>query len=112
MSTGKAKEMTDHIDVDELFRKIIETIKLLKENGIEPTEIRTNPQLKEAITNIIPIEEVIPHKVSEVICVKCMKRWIDIRPARLRLKDLECPNGHVGYIIETGEELEEIQDDQ
>ena len=30
---------------------------------------------------IIPIEANLPHKVSEVICVRCGRRWIDVRPA-------------------------------
>ena len=56
---------------------------------------------------IIPIEANLPHKVSEVICVRCGRRWIDVRPADLLLKQLECPNGHIGFVIETGEEIEE-----
>lgn len=51
------------------------------------------------------IEERQPHKISEVICVKCGKRWLAARPETTMLKELECPNGHVGYVIETGEEL-------
>lgn len=56
---------------------------------------------------IIPIEANLPHKVSEVICVRCGRRWIAVRPADLLLKQLECPNGHIGFVIETGEEIEE-----
>ena len=51
------------------------------------------------------IEERQPHKISEVICVKCGKRWLAARLETTMLKELECPNGHVGYVIETGEEL-------
>lgn len=52
----------------------------------------------------IDIEEYQPHKVSEVICVSCLKRWIAARPAKCKLKDLECPCCHKqGYVIETGE---------
>ena len=39
---------------------------------------------------VIPIEAKMPHKVSEVICVRCCKRWIDVRPEGTLLKDLEC----------------------
>ena len=47
-----------------------------------------------------------PHKVTEVICVKCCKRWIAARPLTTKLKDLECPNCRKkGYVIETGEKL-------
>lgn len=56
---------------------------------------------------IIPIEENMPHVVSEVICVKCGKRWIAVRPEDVRLKDLECPNCGAGYAIETGQPMEE-----
>ena len=52
------------------------------------------------------IEEKQSHKVSEVICVKCGKRWIGVRPETTMLKELECPNCGAGYVIETGEELD------
>ena len=55
----------------------------------------------------ISIEENMPHKVSEVICVKCLKRWICVRPASCRLSWLECPNCGPGYVIETGEVLDD-----
>lgn len=50
------------------------------------------------------IEEKQSHKVSEVICVKCGKRWIAVRPETTMLKELECPNCGAGYVIETGED--------
>jgi hypothetical protein len=50
------------------------------------------------------IEENLPHKVSEVICIECKHRWIAVRPRACKLKDLECPQcGKQGYVIETGE---------
>ena len=63
----------------------------------------------EAIKNAIdmlnePDED--PHKVSEVMCVKCCKRWIAARPVTTLLKELECPQcGKQGFAIETGEEI-------
>ena len=52
----------------------------------------------------ISIEENMPHKVSEVICVNCKYRWIAVRPTDTLLKDLECPwCGRQGFAIETGE---------
>lgn len=48
-----------------------------------------------------------PHKVSEVICVKCGKRWLSVRPVGTLLKWIECENCGQGYVIETGENLEE-----
>ena len=57
---------------------------------------------------ITPIEEKMPHKVSEVICVKCLYRWIDVRPANVPLINLECAGcGQIGYVIETGEEIDD-----
>lgn len=58
---------------------------------------------------VIPIESLMPHKVSEVICIECRRRWISVRPASVLLKDLVCPNGHIGSVIETGEDIEEIK---
>lgn len=51
----------------------------------------------------IPIEQNMPHKVSEVICVKCHTRWLAVRPSKVRLKNLECDNCGKGFVIETGE---------
>ena len=57
---------------------------------------------------ITPIEEKMPHKVSEVICVRCCRRWIAVRPECVPLKDLECPGcGKTGGVIETGEEIDD-----
>ena len=53
------------------------------------------------------IEKRLKYKVSEVICIKCFKRWISVRPISLLLKKIECPNCHnYGYVIETGECLD------
>jgi hypothetical protein len=58
---------------------------------------------------VINFEESLPHKVSEVICVKCGKRWTAARPEKTLLKNIECPDGHIGFVIETGEVAEEAQ---
>lgn len=56
------------------------------------------------MSKIHHIEENIPHKVSEVICINCKHRWIAVRPCVCKLKELECPECHEhGYVIETGE---------
>ena len=53
---------------------------------------------------VINIEENLPHKVSEVICINCKHRWIAVRPEKTLLKDLECPECQTkGFVIETGE---------
>lgn len=44
------------------------------------------------------------HKVSQVICLSCFRRWIAARPIDTRLDELECPDCHQhGIAIETGE---------
>ena len=56
------------------------------------------------------IFDYIPHKVSEVICLKCLYRWIAARPAETLLKSLECPCCHKsGFVIETGETVEQYK---
>ena len=43
-------------------------------------------------------------KVSEVICLSCLNRWIAARPLETKLSVLECPCCYcVGTSIETGE---------
>lgn len=59
----------------------------------------------------IDFEAYLPHVVSEVICVKCGHRWISVRPEKTLLKDLVCPNCGQGYVIETGQILEEESED-
>lgn len=57
---------------------------------------------------ITPIEEKMPHKVSEVVCLRCLNRWIAVRPAVTKLADLHCPRcGAIGAVIETGEEIDD-----
>jgi len=57
---------------------------------------------------IIYLEDNKPHAVSEVICVKCLKRWISVRPETTLLKESECPGcGETGFAIETGERMDD-----
>lgn len=46
------------------------------------------------------------HTVSEVICVKCGYRWIAARPKTTLLKNIECVNCGAGFVIETGQDLD------
>lgn len=55
---------------------------------------------------IVEITESEPHKVSEVICVKCGDRWFAVRHVETKLKNIECKKCGKGYVIETGEILE------
>lgn len=62
------------------------------------------------INNIVDISANKPHDVSEVMCVKCLKRWICVRPSDVWLKDIECPNCGAGYVINTGQPINEQGD--
>lgn len=57
---------------------------------------------------IVEIDANKPHEVSECMCVKCLRRWIDVRPEGTLLKDLVCPGcGLTGYVICTGQTIDE-----
>lgn len=56
---------------------------------------------------VVDIEEAMPHIVSEVICLKCLVRFWCVRPTVTTLKSLECEKCGQGYIIETGEVINE-----
>ena len=44
------------------------------------------------------------HKVSQVCCLNCHRRWISARPVETFLAELKCPDcGAIGDVIETGE---------
>lgn len=47
-------------------------------------------------------------EVAELICLKCLNRWIGKYPLCCSLKDIECRCGEVGYIIKTGQTLSDI----
>ena len=57
-----------------------------------------------SVTNI---EEKHKHEVSELICLKCLHRWVGVYPLSTPLKNLECTCGEVGYVIKTGQTIEE-----
>ena len=52
----------------------------------------------------------VPHEVAELMCVKCLKRWIGVYPANLLLKEIECQCGETGYVIKTGQSIEESEE--
>lgn len=54
------------------------------------------------------IEDNIPHNVAELMCLKCLNRWIGVYPEDLALKDIECKCGERGYVIKTGQDLPDI----
>ena len=47
-----------------------------------------------------------PHIVQEVICINCNKRFINVRPTAVWLKECECPKcNQAGFLIATGQDL-------
>ena len=48
-----------------------------------------------------------PHEVAEVICLKCLHRWIAVYPQETLLKQLECKCGAIGFVIKTGQSIPE-----
>ena len=58
--------------------------------------------------NIEHIEDNIEHEVSELICLKCLNRWIGVYPSEVALKDIECKCGAIGYVIKTGQTLSDV----
>lgn len=69
-------------------------------------EEETKEKIEKA--NIIDFESNLPHTISEVICIKCKKRWISVRPTEVLLKDLQCPKcKKKGFVIETGQIIED-----
>lgn len=55
------------------------------------------------------IEDNLPHEISEVICLKCLNRWIAVYPEEVLLKDLQCPKcEETGYVIKTGQTLPDV----
>lgn len=57
--------------------------------------------------HIVSNEEYLHHEVSEVICLKCLHRWIAVYPSRTLLKELECQCGKIGFVIKTGQTIRE-----
>lgn len=55
------------------------------------------------------IKNNIPHEVSELICLKCLNRWIGVYPKTTRLKEMECKCGAIGYVIKTGQSTVEFR---
>lgn len=61
------------------------------------------------VVNIQDVKEsLLPHVVSEVICVHCCHRWVAARPEGTLLRSLECPNCGPGAVIETGECIDNL----
>ncbi len=67
-----------------------------------PVEIPSNIR-KYLEGKVTPIEEHMPHRTAEVICLRCMHRYQAVWPTATPMKDLECPNcERIGFIIGAG----------
>lgn len=52
---------------------------------------------------VVQLEEHMPHRTAEVVCLRCLYRYQAVWPEATPMKDLECSNcERVGYIIGTG----------
>ena len=56
---------------------------------------------------VLDIAENLPHEVAELICLKCLKRWIGVYPERSWLNTFECTCGCMGAVIKPGQTLPE-----
>lgn len=56
------------------------------------------------------IEKNLKHEVSELICLKCLNRWVGVYPEETLLKNIECKCGEVGYVIKTGQTIDTVID--
>lgn len=55
---------------------------------------------------LISFEELMPHECSELICLRCLYRYIGVYPESTLLKDLHCPECDcTGTIIKTGQTI-------
>ena len=61
---------------------------------------------------IVSNEAYLEHEVSELICLKCLRRWTGVYPVRALLKDLKCQCGCKGFVIKTGQTLPESEDNE
>lgn len=61
---------------------------------------------------ITPIEEYMPHLVAEVMCAKCLRRWIAVFPERTPLINLECPGCNLtGFVFCTGQIIKDPEEE-
>ena len=56
---------------------------------------------------IINFEQNLPHRTAEIICLRCLHRYQCVWPEEVLLKNLGCEKCGPGYIILTGQSMEE-----
>ena len=73
--------------------------------GFDLFQKKKSKKKKRFKNNITEFESNLEHEVSELICLKCFKRYIGVYPVSTFLKDLQCSCGETGYIIKTGQTI-------
>ena len=59
---------------------------------------------------VVSIDDYRPHITREVICIRCLARWVAVYPEDVLMKDLECPScKRYGGVIATGQEFKELE---
>ncbi len=56
-------------------------------------------------TNVVNLEDHVPHRALEVMCVKCHARWIAVAPVETLLIKYECKTCGAGFVIDTGQDM-------
>ena len=57
--------------------------------------------------DVVNLEANKPHVVREVICIKCHHRSIAVAPLNMPLRDYGCETCGPGFVIMTGQPIDE-----
>lgn len=69
----------------------------------KPGDLEVHQDFDEVCQMIDEHEEIV---MAELICLKCLHRWVGVYPLEVALKDVPCAGcGDSGYVIETGQEF-------
>ena len=55
----------------------------------------------------LDFEAELPHQTAELICLKCLHRYMGVWPVGTWLKELDCETCGPGYVVKTGQDLED-----
>lgn len=58
------------------------------------------------MSEIVNLDDYRQHVTFEALCVQCYARYYAVAPLDVKLKDYQCPNGHIGKVIKTGQPIE------
>ena len=75
----------------------------------KPGDLEVHQDIDEVRQMMDEHEEVV---LAELICLKCLHRWVGVYPLEVALKDLHCAGcDATGYVIETGQEFPHDEDE-